>query len=197
MMRTFDGAATRRFADATVTMHTEIYAEARFRGVAYFAERAFRDRLMVGTRQPGFRLVLAETEAHVPVGCLYGWPLPSWTRWWTPLREHLPADLTLETGTRTVFIQEIMVRARWRRLGIARAMHDTFLAGRAEERALLCVQPDNEPARSAYLRWGWRELTSTRFTQDGPVFDCFVKPLRGADRVGTRDYPHAGPDHSG
>ncbi|HEV3359936.1 MAG TPA: GNAT family N-acetyltransferase [Pseudonocardiaceae bacterium] len=179
MMRILDGPAARLSVDATVAMHTEIYTEPQFRGVPYFAESAFRDRLAVGTRQSGFHLVLAETDDNIAAGCLYGWSLASWTRWWTPLRDRLPAHVTDETGSRTVFIQEIMVRAAWRRQGIARRMHDAFLAGRTEERALLCVQPDNEPARSAYLRWGWRELASTRFTQDGPVFDCFVKPLPG------------------
>ncbi|ALG10444.1 GNAT superfamily N-acetyltransferase [Kibdelosporangium phytohabitans] len=176
-MRRCAASGTTGLVDAVVRMHAEIYAEPRFGGDPYFADRSFRDRLMIGLRQPGFELLLAELAGE-PAGCFYGWALPSYTRWWTPLKDTLPSGMTAETGDRTVFIQEIMVRAPWRGRGIARRMHDDFLTGRSEERALLCVQPDNEPARSAYLRWGWEWVATTRFGAQSPVFDCLVKPLR-------------------
>jgi GNAT superfamily N-acetyltransferase len=171
-----DAPGARDLFDEAVAVHQEIYREAPFTGVPYFSADRFRDRLAVALCQPGFELVAASDHGRI-TGYLYGWALPRWTRWWTPFAGVLPAELTRETGDRTVFIQEIMVRAPWRGRGIARRLHDEFLAARAERRGLICVQPDNEPARSAYLRWGWKFLSSTTFDESGPVFDCLVKTL--------------------
>ncbi len=159
--------------DEAVAVHQEIYAG---QGVPYFSADRFRDRLAVALQQPAFELIAAYDQDRV-TGYLYGFALPRWTRWWTPFAGVLPDELTRETGDRTVFIQEIMVRAPWRGRGIARRLHDAFLAARAEQRGLICVEPDNEPARPAYLRWGWRSLGTTTFDPAGPVFDCLVKTL--------------------
>jgi GNAT superfamily N-acetyltransferase len=172
------GAADARgLFDEAVAVHQEIYREPPFAGIAYFATERFRDRLAVALCQPGFELVAAHEHGRL-AGYLYGWALPRWTRWWTPFAGVLPTELTRETGDRTVFIQEIMVRAPWRGQGIARRLHGEFLARRSERRGLICVQPDNEPARSAYPRWGWEFLGSARFAATGPVFDCMIKTLR-------------------
>ena len=66
-------------------------------------------------------------------------------------------------------------------------MHDFFLTGRAERRALMCVLPDNEPAVGAYRRWGWRTVATAPFGPGEPVFDCLVFDLdTGATDVGER-----------
>ncbi|WP_394619064.1 GNAT family N-acetyltransferase [Lentzea sp. JNUCC 0626] len=168
----------RELLDELVAVHGEVHREPRFAGIDYFSDERFRDRLVVALRQPGFELVAAFDGGEL-AGYLYGWALPRWTRWWTPLKDELPPDVTEETGSRTVFIQEIMVRRRWRGNGIARTLHDDFLVHRPEERGLICVQPGNEPARSAYLRWGWSPVARTAFAGDGPEFDCLLKPLKG------------------
>jgi GNAT superfamily N-acetyltransferase len=95
----------------------------------------------------------------------------------------LPEDMTAETGHRSVFIQEIMVRRPWQRRGIAHRLHDVFLAGRAERRALLCVLPGNEPAVSAYRRWGWRTVASAPPGLGEPTFDWMVRDLPGRSRL--------------
>ncbi|PRY38124.1 GNAT family N-acetyltransferase [Umezawaea tangerina] len=176
-LRSRDADATRAVLDEAVRVHGEVHAEPPFRGVPYYADDRFRDRLAVASRQPGFSLLAAE-DGDETAGYLYGFALPGHTRWWSPLKDVLPAETTEETGARTVFIQEIMVRAPWRGRGIARTLHDEFLRSRGEERGLMCVEPGNEPARSAYLRWGWTPVATTAFTPAGPVFDCLLKPLR-------------------
>lgn len=176
-LRRWDAARAVELLDEAVRVHREVHTEPLFHGIPYFSDDRFRDRLVIALRQPGFDLLAAEDDGEV-AGYLYGWTLPGYTRWWSPLKDVLPAETTAETGDRTVFIQEIMVRKPWRGRGISRRLHDEFLQGRVEERGLMCVQPDNEPARSAYLRWGWRPVAATRFTPDGPTFDCLLKPLR-------------------
>jgi ribosomal protein S18 acetylase RimI-like enzyme len=160
--------------ETVVEIHAEVHAELPFGRDRYFGSEAFRGRLMVGVWQPRFELCLAETHDGRVAGLLYGWALPPYTRWWRPVEAVLPPELTAEDGERSVFIQEIMVRTPWRRQGVARRMHDFFLAGRTERRGLMCVLPDNEPAVGAYRRWGWRTVVTAPFAPDEPTFDCMV-----------------------
>jgi ribosomal protein S18 acetylase RimI-like enzyme len=165
-------------AEAVVDIHAEVHAGLPFGRDRYFAPDAFRERLMVAVWQPKFELCLAETDDGQVAGLLYGWALPAHTRWWRPVAAGLPPELTAEDGSRSVFIQEIMVRPLWRRQGVARRMHDFFLAGRTERRGLMCVLPDNEPAVGAYRRWGWRAVVTAPFGPGEPTFDCLVLDLR-------------------
>lgn len=47
-----------------------------------------------------------------------------------------------------------------------------------EQRAGLCVLPDNVPARTAYLAWGWRVTGLVRPVPEAPLFECVLKDLR-------------------
>ena len=176
-------------AETVVAIHAEVHADLPFGRERYFGTAAFRDRLALAVWQPRFELCLAETGGGEIAGLMYGWALPRNTRWWRPVGDGLPSELTAEDGGRSVFIQEIMVRRPWRRQGIARRMHDVFLASRTERRGLMCVLPDNEPAAGAYRRWGWRTVVTAPFGPDEPVFDCMVLDLRA--RAGV---PGAAPD---
>ncbi|MCS7484522.1 GNAT family N-acetyltransferase [Umezawaea endophytica] len=175
-LRRRDAEETRAVLDEAVRVHGEVHAVPPFAGIPYYADDRFRDRLVIASRQPGFGLLAAE-DGDETAGYLYGFALPGHTRWWSPLKDVLPAEITAETGARTVFIQEIMVRERWRGREIARTLHDEFLRSRTEERGLICVEPGNDLARSAYLRWGWTPIATTAFTPTGPAFDCLLKPL--------------------
>jgi ribosomal protein S18 acetylase RimI-like enzyme len=177
--RRHDAHQTRRLIDLAVRIHAEVYAEPLFRRDPYFGDLRVRDRIVVGSRQPRFELITAEADGEV-TGYLCGWALPAYTRWWSPLRNRLPGDVITETGDRTVYVQEILVRRPWRGQGIARRLHDDFLAGRTEERGLICVQPHNETARAAYLRWGWDPLARVRFATGEPEFECLLKSLHPA-----------------
>jgi GNAT superfamily N-acetyltransferase len=175
-LRRYGSRGTRELMDTLVAIHSEIHADLPFGRDEYFGAEAFRQRLRVALWQPRFELCLAEVDGSI-AGVLYGWTLPAYTRWWKPLAGALPEDMTAETGHRSVFIQEIMVRRRWQRRGIAHRMHDVFLAGRAERRALLCVLPGNEPAVCAYRRWGWHTVASAAPAPGEPTFDWMVHDL--------------------
>jgi hypothetical protein len=87
-------------------------------------------------------------------------------------------DYIFEDGSRTVVIPEILVRLPFRRMGVARSMHDEFLSGRKEQRTGLRVLPDNLAAKAAYLKWGWNTIGMVRPVPETLLYECMVKSLR-------------------
>jgi ribosomal protein S18 acetylase RimI-like enzyme len=138
---------------------------------------AFLDRFRVQRRQPGFVLAEARHGGYL-VGYAYGMPLRPSTSWWRDLTTPLPEQVTAEHPGRTFALVELLVRASWRRQGIARALHDLILANRAEERATLTVAPAATPAQGAFRKWGWRKVARTREGCPGwPASDVLITPL--------------------
>jgi ribosomal protein S18 acetylase RimI-like enzyme len=117
------------------------------------------------------------------VGFAIGHPLPSGSQWWAQLRgpHRLDTDFLREDGHRTFALNELMVHPAWRGRGFGRDLHDALLVRRTEQRATLLVRQDNEPARSAYLRWGWEVIGKIRPSPDLPFFDALIRqPAAGA-----------------
>jgi len=166
-----DGPQAGAHAGELQVLHAEVYADPSHEA-AVFAER-FR----VQRRQPGFVLAEARHGGYL-VGCASGMPLRPSTSWWRDLTIPLPADVTAEHPGRTFALVELLVRASWRRQGIAQTLHDLILANRPEERATLTVLPAATPAQNAFAKWGWRKVARTRDPRPGsPVSDVLVIPL--------------------
>src|SRR5262249_42007347 len=127
----------------------------------------------------GGGLVLAGARhGRYLVGYASGMPLRPSTAWWRDLTAPLPAEVTAEHPGRTFALADLVVRASWRRQGIARALHDLLLAGRPEERATLTVLPAAAPAQHAFRAWGWRKVARTRHPRPGsPVCDVLLTTL--------------------
>ena len=106
-----------------------------------------------------------------------GMPLRPSTSWWRDLTTPLPDDVTAEHPGRTFALVDLLVRASWRRQGIAQDLHDLILAGRPEERATLTVLPAATPAQNAFATWGWRKVARTRPEPGAPVSDVLVLAL--------------------
>jgi GNAT superfamily N-acetyltransferase len=170
-----DGTEAAAHADELQALHAEVYADppyGRNQDAAPFAGR-FR----VQRRQPGFVLAEARHGGYlVGYGC--GMPLRPSTSWWRELTTPLPEKVTAEHPGRTFALTELLVRASWRRQGIAATLHDLILAGRPEERATLTVLPAAFPAQNAFGKWGWRKVARTRDAGPGsPVSDVLVTAL--------------------
>lgn len=137
----------------------------------------FAGQLRVQRRQPGFRLAAARNGDYL-VGYAAGMPLRPSTSWWRDLTTTLPADVTTERPGRTFALAEMLVRAPWRRQGIAYDLHDGILRGRPEERATATVLPAATPAQGAFRAWGWRKIARTREPRPGsPMLDVLVRDL--------------------
>jgi GNAT superfamily N-acetyltransferase len=182
-IRALSAQAAKGYYETAKRMHLEVYAEPLFAAHPFFGEATFTAVYTTAVGQPGFELLVARRDG-VDVGYVYGYTLVAEVGWWDQVqwadgvREGLPAGYTEEDGTRTVVIPEIMVLAPYRRAGIARRLHDEFLARRKEQRAGLRVLPDNVPARTAYLAWDWRVIGLVRPVPEAPLYECMLKDLR-------------------
>lgn len=170
-----DGTQTAARADELQALHTEVYANspyARNDDAALFAGR-FR----VQRRQPGFVLAEARHGGYL-LGYAAGMPLRPSTSWWRTLTTQLPGEVTTEHPGRTFALLDLLVRASWRRQGIATTLHDLILGNRTEERATLIVLPTATTARKAFQKWGWRKVARTGDPRRGSaVFDVLVTAL--------------------
>jgi GNAT superfamily N-acetyltransferase len=174
--RLLDGVQAAEHAAELQALHAEVYADPPYErdGDATL----FAGRFRIQRRQPGFVLAEARHGGYL-VGYAAGMPLRPSTSWWLDLTAPLPDDVTTEHPGRTFALTELLVRASWRRQGIARALHDLILANRPEERATLTVLPAAAPAQNAFRAWGWRKVARTRDPRPGsPVADVLVTMLQ-------------------
>ncbi len=169
------GQAVRRTGELRA-LYREVYAEPPY---AWGDEHAalFAERFQVQCRQAGFALVEARHATGL-AACAFGVTLQPSTPWWQHLTTTLPAEVTTERPGRTFALVEMLVRARWRRQGVARAMHDLLLGNRPEERATLTVLPAATAAQEAYATWGWHKVAQKRNPLPGsPLFDVLLLSL--------------------
>ncbi len=170
-----DGLQAAAHADELQALHAEVYADPPYQRDQDAA--LFADRFRVQCRQPGFVLAEARHGGYL-VGYASGMPLRPSTSWWRDLTTPLPEEITTEHPGRTFALVELLVRASWRRQGIAQALHDLILADRREERATLTVLPAATPAQSAFSQWGWHKVARTRDPGPGSsVSDVLVITL--------------------
>lgn len=160
--------------DALLDVYAEVYA-ARL-GDPFFSLPRYWERLEAYAGRQGFGLVMGYAGAEI-IGYALGFTLPAGTGWWQGLLGEVDSAFVTEDGTRTFAVTEIMVRESWRRRGYARALHDALLGDRPEERATLLVLPDNLPARTAYLSWGWYRVNGLKPFDDAPTYDAMLLDL--------------------
>jgi ribosomal protein S18 acetylase RimI-like enzyme len=170
-----DGRQAAGHTDELQALHAEVYAEPPYRLAA--DEAAFAERFRVQRRQPGF--VLAEARSgDFLVGYATAMPLRPSTSWWRELTTALPDDVTAERPGRTFAVTELVVRAPWRRQGIAETLYGLLMADRPEERATLVVSPAAAAAQGAFAKWGWRKVARTREPgASPPVSDVLLTDL--------------------
>jgi hypothetical protein len=171
-----DGAQAARRVDEYSDVYAEVHAEQPYSYGEEYTD-LFRRRLDTQGRQDGFMLVEARTTGTL-IGIGLGVTLTPTTNWWQNLIIPLPPDVTEERPARTWALTDLMVLAPWRRLHLAKAIHDRLLEGRPEERATMTVLPAAAAAQAAALTWGWQKLGQKRNRLPGaPIFDVMVKTL--------------------
>jgi GNAT superfamily N-acetyltransferase len=175
-LRALDGHQVHAYLLEYRALYTEVYAEPPYEWGDDHAT-LFAERFQVQRRQPGFALIEAREGTDL-AGLAFGVTLQPSTPWWNNLTAPLPAEVTTETPGRTFALVELLVRAQWRRQGIAQAMHDLLLKDRTEQRATLTVLPAATPAQAAYHKWGWHKVAQKRNPLPGsPLFDVMLGHL--------------------
>ena len=165
-----DGKQAALYDDELRALHREVDGEADHGA-------SFARQLRVWRRQPGFALAEARHGDYL-VGFAAGMPLRPSTSWWKGLTSPLPATVTTEHPGRTFALTDLLVRASWRRRGIAGSLHDLILGGRPEERATVTVPPGATAAQAAFRNWGWSRVARTHGPDPGsPVLDVLVIAL--------------------
>lgn len=160
--------------DTLVPVWEDIYAETAAED-PFFSTPRFLGRFDGYATAPGFSLCTASRGEGTPViGMAFGYTLQPGARWWNGLQTDVPAGFTDEDGHRTFAINEIMVIESERRHGVATALHRHLLAGRPEARATLLVEPENTPAREAYLSWGWQTIGVLKPLPDSPTYESMI-----------------------
>lgn len=160
----------------------DIHAEVRHRdfgltGPFYTVER-FNERLTSYASRPGWTAALG-WEENEPVGFCFGTPLGADTLWWKAMTAPLPEGFAREDGKRTVALNEIVVRKRWRGRAVAWQLHEAWLARRAEARVTLLVNPSagNGAVQAVYEAWGYRKIGDQQPFPDSPVFASMTRPV--------------------
>jgi GNAT superfamily N-acetyltransferase len=169
-----DAHEVQEHRDELLAAYLEVYA-ARL-GDQFFSPERYWERVAGYASRDGYSLVVGRLDGEL-VGYAMGFTLPAGSGWWRGFRGDVDPGLLREDGRRTFALTYIMVRQAWQRRGYARALHDALLLGRSEERAALLVIPDNVPAHSAYLSWGWYALGKLQPFEDAPVYDAMVLDL--------------------
>jgi GNAT superfamily N-acetyltransferase len=167
-LHVLDGRQSAARETELTALHDEVFGQ---------EDADFARRFGVWRRQPGF--VLAEARhGGYPVGYACGMPLRPSTDWWRELTTPLPATVIAEQPGRTFALTQLLVRASWRRQGIATELHDLILDRRAEERAAARLPPRAAAAQAAFRNWGWTKIARTRgHGPDAAVFDMLICPL--------------------
>ncbi|MFD5709320.1 GNAT family N-acetyltransferase [Streptomyces pharetrae] len=167
-----------------VDVHVEVrQRDLGLTGPFYSADR-FNERLSGHSSAPGWEAVLAY-DGGEPAGFAYATPLGPDTRWWAAMTTPLPDGYTVETGKRTLALNEIVVRRPWRGTGLAQRIHEELLAGRSEERVTLLVNPTagDGKVQAVYERWGYQKIGEQQPFPDSPVFASMMRtPLKQSAR---------------
>lgn len=176
VLRSYDGEGARNIQDTVIVpVYQSCHADNIARDPFYSIER-YLQRFHGYSSAPGFAMITANDETSV-LGYIFGYTLQPGARWWNGLVTPVPEGFTTEDGGRTFAINELMTLERARRRGIATALHDELLGGRHEQRATLLVDPDNDPAKAAYLSWGWKVIGQLQPFPDSPRYDSMVREL--------------------
>lgn len=171
---TLDRTAAATKVEALVACYLDVYRDSG----PFHSEERFRKQLAGHMDASRWQAVTATSDDGELVGYLYGFALGPSTRWWEGLATEVEDGFVTEDGDRTAVVSELLVRAPYRRRGIAADLHDQYLTGRTERRVTLLVESDNTPAYSAYRSWGYQTVAKLRPAwEHAPLFDVMIMNL--------------------
>lgn len=170
--RRYDATQLAQVRDLLIDVYAEVYADRL--ADPFFTVDRFAERLAGQVRAPNWEAVIGYAGDE-PVGYAYGATRPAGSLAWHGVTPTPDPELARETGNRTFFLFELMVRVPWRGTGSAATIHEELLRQRQEERASLTVEHDHPKVRALYERWGYRCVGSVRPFSDSPLFDMMLR----------------------
>ncbi|MFJ9516782.1 GNAT family N-acetyltransferase [Kitasatospora sp. NPDC101801] len=191
----YPGPAAKEVFDDLVALYRVVYDVPPYAGDPFFSVDSFAERLHDALEMTGFETVTARRSGEL-LGLVHGVTLPADRAWWRSLGEARPpaARAAAEAG-RVFWLRELMVLPEHTGQGVGRRLHDAMVAGRDETWTVLTCIFDNEPARSAYPRWGYRVIGGRiRHAPESPEYDALLlPPTPPADRDRGPGRTAAGP----
>jgi GNAT superfamily N-acetyltransferase len=179
----YDDAALPEIRALLSQVYAEVYADQL--ADPFFSLATFEKRLTGQASVGGWECVVAWDGDHA-AGYAYGATLPPATGWWRKTIPELPPEDAHETGSRTIAVFEVMVRAGWRGTGLAERIHEELLAARHEERATLLVEDTHPKVLALYASWGYRRIGDQRPFPEAPLYAVMVRDLAtGCDSLGN------------
>ncbi|GAB2720291.1 GNAT family N-acetyltransferase [Kitasatospora kifunensis] len=156
----------------------DLYADVRapLLHLPNYAVSTFAERLGRHGTEPGFEAVVGYDQGHA-VGYVYGNTIRFGDRWWTRMARPLGEEITAEP---TLALKELGVRIPWRGTGAARRIHDELLAGRAERRVTLMVNPAAGDGKvlALYQSWGYEAVNEVRPSPEAPPLVAMLRDCR-------------------
>lgn len=177
-LQKYSAIESRDIRDTIADVQARGYADSIANGNSFDSTNAFMERFEEYCLNPGFSMVLCTIDDEA-VGQAFGWPLAAGTPWWTSLAlapGQPPFDeFTVEDGTRTFALSELMVDRQCHGQGLGGILFRALLAGRSEPRVTWRVDPANTNAYAIYRHWGAQRVGNLRPGQNGaPQFDVLV-----------------------
>ncbi|MEU4420320.1 GNAT family N-acetyltransferase [Actinoplanes sp. NPDC024001] len=166
------GAMVASRLEELARIYAEVYAEPPYDSGELWSEAAFVDRTRRQAVRNGFAFYAALVDRQV-AGFSFGLPLAEGV-WWSGDATEPPADLRAASKFAVI---ELIVRRRWRGMGIGHRLLDRLLADRTEQFAILTAMPA-APARQMYERWGWIKTGTARHLPESPVLDALALRLQ-------------------
>ncbi|MFJ1591506.1 GNAT family N-acetyltransferase [Kitasatospora albolonga] len=168
-----DSDAACEIVDELTAVYAEVYGVPPYSGDPFFSVETFADRLAAAFAMHGFEVVTARLDDGALVGYVHGVTLTPDRAWWASIADDLPADAKQAADAGDVFwLRELMVLPKATNQGIGRRLHDEMVNGRTESWTALTCIVDNEPARSAYPRWGYEVVDARiKHAPESPVYD--------------------------
>ncbi|MFF3552951.1 GNAT family N-acetyltransferase [Streptomyces tsukubensis] len=163
----------RKITPELTAVYAEVYDVPPYVGDPFFSVEVFEQRLTAAFDMKGFEVVTARLATGALVGYVHGVTLTRDRAWWISVEDILPDDAKRAADRGGIFwLRELMVLPEHGNQGIGRALHDEMVKGRSESWTALTCITDNEPARSAYPRWGYEVVPrQIKHAEESPVYD--------------------------
>ncbi|MBG0818377.1 GNAT family N-acetyltransferase [Planomonospora sp. ID82291] len=173
--RRHDAHAAKEFIDELVDIYAEVYSVPPYGGDPFFSAATYSDRLRESLELPGFECVTARRGEEL-LGCVHGSTLTPERAWWAAVLDAQPLTARAAAASGDIFwLRELMVRHAHAGQGLGRRLHDEILAGRTESWTALTCIIGNEPAHSAYLRWGYVVLGEIKHAPESPRYSVMLR----------------------